>query len=63
MGPQRQKELSACQVPQLAPRTQRGANHVCHAQNRQNGKVHDRPGDIRTVSSLSVPRPGSPRDQ
>lgn len=44
MGVEREKKLSAGQVPQLETRVKRGANHVCHVENRQNGKVHERSG-------------------
>lgn len=41
MGPQRQEELSPRQVPQLETRTQCGPDHVCYAQDRQNGTLYD----------------------
>lgn len=42
MGVEREKKLSAGQVPQLETRVKCGANHVCHVENRQDGKVHER---------------------
>lgn len=44
MGVEREKKLSAGQVPQLETRVKRGANHVCHVENRQDGKIHERSG-------------------
>ena len=39
-----QEELPASQVPQLEARPQRGSDHVRHAEDRQDGTLHDRLG-------------------
>lgn len=42
VGVERQEELPSGQVPQLAARTQRGTNHVRHAQDWPHGAIHER---------------------
>lgn len=41
MGVERQKELQAGQVPQLAPRPECRPDNVCDAENRENGTIYD----------------------
>ena len=38
---ERQEELPACQVPQLEACAQRGSDHVCHAEDRQDGTLYE----------------------
>ena len=42
LGSQCQEELPSGQVPQLEARPQRGSDHVRHAEDRQDGTLHDR---------------------
>lgn len=51
----RKKELSACQIPQLATRVQRRSNNVRYAKNRENGTIYDRFGNIRTSRCMFMP--------
>nr|CAD7574559.1 unnamed protein product [Timema californicum] len=43
VGAERQEELQTGQVSQLETRSQRRPDHVCHAENGQDGALHDRP--------------------
>lgn len=43
VGAERQEKLQAGQVPQLQARPQRVPDHVHCPQDRQDGKVHERP--------------------
>lgn len=54
MGPERQEELPACQVSQLATRPQRLPDHVHDAQDREDGQVHGRPRGFWSSGSLSM---------
>ena len=44
MDPEREEELPAGEVPQLAPRPQRLPDHVHASQDRKAGPVHERSG-------------------
>ena len=44
MDPEREEELPAGEVPQLAPRAQRLPDHVHAPQDRKAGQVHERSG-------------------
>ena len=50
-----QEELPAGQVPQLAARPQRGSDHVRHAEDRQDGTLHDRLGSELKNTNWLIP--------
>lgn len=58
MGPERQEELPARQVSQLATRSERLPDHVHHAQDREDGQVHGRPRGVWPPCGLPLSRSG-----
>lgn len=48
-----QEELPTGEIPQLAPCSERGADHVRDAQDRQDGQIHDGSGGA-TLRFLNI---------
>lgn len=57
---ERAEELPSSEVSQLAPRTERGPDHVCDDENRQDGTLHDGSGNSRPARCLPLPRSRPP---
>ena len=51
VGAEREEELPAGEVPQLAPRPQRVPDHVHHDEDRQDGQVDTSVGNVWPCSS------------